>query len=131
MNRRHLLTLVLISAMSLLVVSPSPALAQDSVESVTASMKARYREVYKAKLQGLIGETHDGMVAAVKAGAPDALISAENADRTKLYALLAAREGTTPQQVALVNGTRNFRNASPEEWLRPADGNWVQKKNMR
>ncbi len=130
MNRRHFLTVCVLSIVTLTGLA-APAMAQDTVESVTASMKARYRELYKAKLKGLIGETHEGFVAAVKAGAPDALINAENADRRKLYALLAEKEGTTPAQVAVVNATRNFRNASPEEWLLPPSGEWVQKKNLR
>jgi uncharacterized protein YdbL (DUF1318 family) len=130
MNRRHLLTVLVLSIVSFTGLA-APAQAQDTVESVTASMKARYRDLYKAKLQGLLGETHEGLVAAVKAGAPDALIAAENADRRKLYSLLAQKEGTSPAAVASVNATRNFRNASPEEWLLPPNGQWVQKKNLR
>lgn len=127
--KSHVIKMALCLAMGLLLVGGSAAQAQDSIESVTKSMQARYRELYKAKLQGKIGETHDGFVAAVQGGGDAGqLISAENADRRKLYDLLAQKEGTTAQKVAEVAATRNFKNASPQEWLRGPDGQWYQKK---
>ena len=129
MTRRMFTTTVLIALAGLFSLS-TPGAAQDTIESVTQSIKARYRDLYKAKLQGRIGETIDGYVAAVKGGG-DNLIEAENADRRKLYQLLTKKEGISVDEVARTAGARNFRNASPEEWLRGPDGQWVQKKNAK
>ena len=130
MNRRMFHRLILLAFGALLTLG-SPLLAQDSIESVTKSMQSRYRELYKAKLAGQIGETLEGFVAAVKGGGPGGLIEAENADRRKLYQLLAQKEGISVDEVARTAAARNFRNAGPEEWLRGPDGQWTQKKNSK
>lgn len=129
MTRRMFTTTVLFALAGLFTLSAT-AMAQDTIESVTQSIKARYRELYKAKLQGRIGETIDGFVATVKGG-NDPLVEAENADRRTLYQLLAKKEGVSVDEVARTAGARNFRNASPEEWLRGPDGQWLQKKNAK
>lgn len=130
MTRRMFFTTVVIALAGLFAFN-APLMAQDSIESVTKSMQARYRDLYKAKLQGKIGETIEGFVAAVQGGGDvQSLINAENADRRKLYQLLAKKEGVTVDEVAQTAAARNFRNAGPEEWLRGPNGKWVQKKDQ-
>jgi len=101
-----------------------------------AELKTRFRErlsaIRQLKDTGKIGETTEGMLAAV--GQVDdtagALISAENADRSALYQIIAERTGEPPAEVAKQAAIRNYRDATPEHYLRLKDGRWVQKKQV-
>ena len=53
-------------------------------------------------------------------------VDEENADRRELYALIAKKEGTKPEAVAIVNAKRNFDRAKSGEFLR-TKGNWAKK----
>jgi uncharacterized protein YdbL (DUF1318 family) len=108
----------------------------DTKAQITDRMAKRLDAVNKAKADGKIGETFDGLVDAVKAQSLSdkdlkKLVEDENADRKTFYELGAKEVGTTPQNFALSAGKRNFRVAKPEEWLKPSDGKWIQKKDLK
>ena len=103
----------------------------DEMDSLKESFKKRYPQLQSLKSAGKIGETAGGMAEAVNAAAAadaavKSTVAAENADRTKLYALMAAQEGVTPAVVAKRNALRNFGKANPGEWLKDDKG-WRQK----
>lgn len=100
----------------------------DTLNELQARFKARYPQLEALKQAGVIGETDQGTVEAVQPvdGDTARLLRAENADRAALYALLAKREGTTPDHVARRNALRNFSKAEPEEYLKK-EGVWIRK----
>jgi len=112
------------------------AACADTKEQIVERMAKRLATVKKYKAEGKIGETFDGLVDAVKAQYLDdetlkKLVADENTDRKAFYALGAEKYGVTPEVFALSAGRRNFREARPEDWLKPKDGKWVQKKDLK
>jgi uncharacterized protein YdbL (DUF1318 family) len=106
------------------------ARAADTEADLKVRFEQRYPHLVELKAAGIIGETTAGYVDFVKgAGDPGAqkFVAAENADRTALYKLLAAKDGTAPDKVAELNARRRFEKAKPGEWLKGADGQWKQK----
>lgn len=101
----------------------------DDMESLKRRFEQRLPEVKKIKSAGLAGETFEGfvLVRTSVSAAQQELLDAENADRKKLYALIAAQAGADPAVVGQRNGKRNFDRAAPGDWLRGQDGVWFQK----
>ena len=103
-----------------------------SLEGLKGNFKKRFSTVVALKKDGKIGETKAGALEAVK---PEymkdkrvrRIVNAENADRRKLYVLLAKQKKTTPQMVAQRNARRNFSKAAKGEYLKQGDGNWNRK----
>jgi uncharacterized protein len=122
-----LLTLAALSP----AVAPAPARA-DALSDLKESFRARFPTLERLKAAGKIGETSKGYVEAVK---PEHLndaevkktVNDENADRMKLYKIIAEQQKTTPEKVAVRNAVRNFENAKKGEWLKGDDGAWKQK----
>jgi uncharacterized protein YdbL (DUF1318 family) len=105
------------------------AWAADSMEALQQRFAARFGALKAAKKAGKLGEVVTGFVEAVSGeAAATSLAAEENGDRTKLYALIAEREKTSPALVAERNAIRNFTNASPGEYLKGKDGKWQKKK---
>lgn len=121
----------------MLSVALSASAASAAEPPTEAELKARFSErldeLRRLQDAGKLGETAEGYVKAVKgAGGQDVaqLIAAENADRRKLYALIAERTGETPVEVAKQAAIRNFRKAKPDHWLQLGTGQWAQKKTL-
>jgi uncharacterized protein YdbL (DUF1318 family) len=109
-----------------------------------ARMKARFADVSRLQTAEKVGETDAGLVEVVKPA--DAkqkldpqdkasktigdLLTEENADRAKLYELLAKSLKLTAAQIAKQNALRNLENAKPSHWYKLADRGWVQRKNI-
>ncbi len=129
MKRSTILTYSLLATLLLGVLQAAPAHA-DELDDLKASFKARYPKLQALIQAGKVGETYLGTVEAVKGGSLDGdasgIVSAENADRAKLYAIIAKQQNTTPQLVAARNAMREFSNAKSGEWLKYKDG-WKQK----
>ncbi|MCG3178586.1 MAG: hypothetical protein BIFFINMI_00914 [Phycisphaerae bacterium] len=107
----------------------------DTKQDIIDRMAKRLEAINKEKDAGRIGETFDGLVAAVKAQYLEdkdlkQLLADENADRKAFYELVAKELDTTVETVALSAGRRNFRVAKPEHWLKPKDRPWIQKKDL-
>lgn len=108
------------------------AFAASSRAELKERFIARYPEVAQLKSDGKIGETAQGYLDAVKSqysSEPKVsqILGAENADRTDLFADIAAETKANAADVAARAGARNFQNAKPGEWLKYADGSWRQK----
>jgi len=111
----------------------TPAFAADNAVAkaeLKSSFDSRSTQLSAAKVTGSIGECTDGTVALV-GDVVDAnlssLIEAENADRKKLYQLLASETNATAAQIGERNAMRNYQNAKVGEWLRTRDGIWKKK----
>lgn len=119
-----------------------PATAQPTKAQLQDQFKARFPELRDLKKTGVVGETVDGMVEAVEKDADQhvrELLEAENADRKRLYQLLAdeintenpdAKVRATPETIAARNALRNIERAAPDEWLRVAKDHWIQARDF-
>ena len=89
----------------------------------------RFSQVRSLKAKGTVGETFGGYLDFVKHKDDSAasLVDDENADRKKLYELIAKKENTTVTKVAERNARRNFEKAKPGEYLKGEDGAWHKK----
>ena len=126
-SRRSALTNMILVAAALAFAGA--AQAADRMAELQERFKQRFTDIRKYKDAGQIGETSTGLLAEVKgAGAGAAKVVADdNVDRQELYALIAKKEGTSPDVVARTNATRNFQRAKKGDWLKGDDGQWRQK----
>lgn len=111
------------------------SLAQaDEKDELKARFKQRDAQLTKLKQQGKLGETWEGFVEPVKSDALDeagrTLMDEENADRRRLYALIAREEKVKVADVGAQNGLRNFASAKPSEYLRANEGPWVRRGDV-
>ena len=124
---------ILMAAILLLILGSFAAQAQEPLEGLRARMKERYALLQELKAKGRIGETREGWIEAVnEENANDEalkkIIGDENADREKLYQIMAQRTETTPKAVGEQNALRIFQKAGPDEFFKGADGKWRAKK---
>lgn len=141
MKTRTILTIVTMSALAIStaaaiaasterpLTAPSPVTQSDEeMKELKKKFEARYEKVKQLKSAGVVGETEDGFLDFVKERNPDAAatVEEENADRRKLYDLIAKKEGVTADVVAKRNAQRNFEKARKGEWIKKG-GKWEQK----
>lgn len=111
----------------------TPAFAADNAAAkaeLKSSFDSRTAQLAAAKAAGSIGECTDGTLALVGDLVDanlSALIEAENADRKKLYQMLASETNASAAQIGERNAMRNYQNAKVGEWLRTRDGVWKKK----
>ncbi|HWN56706.1 MAG TPA: DUF1318 domain-containing protein [Methylomirabilota bacterium] len=103
--------------------------ADDSEQPLIQQMAARHQQV-AAMLNGqLVGESHTGFLVAKASLTPaqQAIVDAENADRTKLYQLEAAKKGTTVDQAALGYYVARLEHVNKGTWVErfnKSTGSW-------
>ena len=129
MNRRFFM--MMISAVAVSLMSASFAQA-DEVGDLQKRFKERYPKLAELRNDGTLGETWDGWTEAVKEATPEvaAFVAAESADRKRLYAIIAERQGAKPEEVGERNAVRIFKSAEPHHYLKLKDGKWVQRKDI-
>ncbi|QID17400.1 YdbL family protein [Nitrogeniibacter mangrovi] len=127
----------------LLVVGASLALAQGNLEintptiaALKSSMQARHAQLAPFYASGAIGLAANGTLAVRDAKAAplsqraklNALVSAENADRMKLYKEIAQANGH-PEWAAQVQKTfaQRWIDKAPGGWYVQRGGEWTQK----
>ena len=106
-----------------------PAFAADAA-AIKNAMIARKATIESLKKSGKIGEDNKGYLAPVSgglAGGDAATISAENADRGKVYAAIAKKQGTTAALVGQRRAIQLASQAKPGEYVQAADGAWKKK----
>ncbi len=104
----------------------SSALA--GMKDIQARMNQRLAEINSLKKEGVIGENNRGFLEVRPGGAPaQALVTAENADRKKVYAAIAKQTGAGPQKVAKRRAKQIAAKAKPGTWIQDGDGKWVKK----
>jgi len=118
--------------------TPAFAAPADTKADLKEKFEGRYPKLQQAKRQGKVGETWQGYVESVEDDSDEALadlMKDENADRKKLYALIAEEETKGDRKVSLTqvaerNARRNFGNAKPSEPLKTRDNKWIQRKDV-
>jgi uncharacterized protein YdbL (DUF1318 family) len=103
--------------------------ADDSEQQLIQQMAARHSQV-AAMLNGqLVGESHTGFLVpkASLNQTQQSIVDAENADRTKLYQLEAAKKGTTVDQAALGYYVARLEHVNKGTWVErfnKSTGSW-------
>lgn len=101
----------------------------DEMEQLKARFQERETKLQKLKTEGAAGETFQGFIETPKTATDEVkkLLEEENTDRRRLYALIAQKEGGTPDLVADRAARRNFSRAKSGEMLKFPDGVWRKK----
>jgi uncharacterized protein YdbL (DUF1318 family) len=103
--------------------------ADDSEQQLIQQMAARHQQI-AAMLNGqLVGESHTGFIVPKASLTPSqqSIVDAENADRTKLYQLEAAKKGTTVDQAALGYYVARLEHVNKGTWVErfnKSTGSW-------
>lgn len=86
--------------------------------------------VDEAKETGLLGETLSGYLAPINTSNQEAtkLAAQINQEREKRYSEIAAKNNLKTNEVARIAGQKLVERASPEEFVRGINGQWLQKK---
>lgn len=96
--------------------------------SVKDRMAARIPAINVLKDSGIVGENKDGYLE-FRTGnqAEKATVSAENADRAKVYGAIAKNEGASPTLVGQRRAKMIASKGKNGHWFQAADGKWYQK----
>lgn len=118
-----------IAAIAVLLPALLCASAADEMSDLRARFQSRDAKLTELKKSGTLGETYLGYIDAPSSppAAAKSLMDEENTDRKRLYALIAQKEGVTPDLVATRAANRNFARASAGEMLKYSDGQWKKK----
>lgn len=118
---------------------PEPEATNPAIRKIIDSRASRLAEVNAYKSSGVIGENNRGDLEIRDLGAvtdlraraeAQKLVRAENADRDKLYAEIAAAKNVDPSQLDKVRETyaETLReNARSGDWIQLPGGTWKQK----
>jgi hypothetical protein len=107
--------------------SAHPASA-DSMNAIKTRMKTRLPIIKTLKARNIIGENNRGYLEFVSTvREKQQVINAENADRRKIYALIAQKHGTRIEVVEKHRAAQIHLKADRGEWLQDAEGRWYQK----
>jgi uncharacterized protein YdbL (DUF1318 family) len=101
-----------------------------AIGAVQASMQKRHNELAPLYANGAIGLTRDGFIALRDANAvalaqrqqANALVAAENQDRTQLYREIARANGKPEWE-------NDIRNTFAQRWTDKAQGGWYYQNN--
>jgi len=131
-TRQTSLILAIAAIALVLAAFTSFARADDASDALKKRLADRYPALRAAKDAGKVGETFDGLIAAVDPkylddAAIKKLIDDENTDRKQVYKTIADQTNTTPDVVAQRAGVRNFAAAKPGDYLKDKDGKWTKK----
>jgi uncharacterized protein YdbL (DUF1318 family) len=118
-----------------LFIGSSLLLAEDTMDDIKDRMKERYPKLKELKEEKKLGETQQGFVEIIIEDSSEVariqkFAEAENADREKLYDLIAKSTQTTAEVVGKNNAIRIFKKAGDEELFKGPDGKWYQKKDI-
>lgn len=114
---------------SLLFLMTSLGLSAQSAAQIQQNIKERLPQIDALKMQGDVGENNRGYLEPRSSLTPEQrkLIAEENADRKKLYNIVAQRTGVAREEVEK-NRAAQIQARSPSGiWLQDEEGNWFQK----
>lgn len=95
---------------------------------VKERMMARLPQIDAMKAQGVIGENNKGFVEFVGGASGDAaVVEAENADRSEVYAIIAKQQGTTADLVGQRRAKQIEQSAVAGSLVQKGDGSWQKK----
>jgi uncharacterized protein YdbL (DUF1318 family) len=126
MNTPFLRLLALTVAL-LLGTAATVAHAQD-LATIRARMEKRLPQVDALKSQGALGENNRGLLDVLApAENADTIASAENADRSSVYAALAKQTGSSAETVGKTRARQIAANSAAGVWLQRDSGEWYKK----
>lgn len=113
---------------SLLFAVPAMVSHAEDLSTIKARMDQRLEQIDQLKASGAIGENNRGFVEARSDGdEAAAVVSAENADRKAVYAAIAAKAGSSAEQVGRARARQIAAGSAPGVWLQDEGGNWYKK----
>lgn len=100
----------------------------DTPAEIKGRMAQRLSAIDDFKSKQAIGENNRGFVE-VRQAAPgaDAVVSDENRDREAVYALIAKKEGSTPDAVGRARAKQIAEGSRSGVWLQDDAGKWYKK----
>ena len=98
-------------------------------DDIKSRMKQRLPLIIELKTKGIVGENSAGYLEFVGAKREKAdVVAAENDDRQTVYEAIAKQQGTTAELVGKRRALQIAKKAAPGEWVKDANGKWIQKK---
>ncbi len=94
---------------------------------VKARMKARLPEIIALKAQGVVGENNRGYLEFIGSRVKEALVTAENSDRRKVYMAIARQQGAGLEIVEKRRAAQIESKGRPGEWFQDPGGKWYKK----
>lgn len=104
------------------------AVRAEDLGAVRARMSQRLSQIDQLKASGALGENNRGLLE-VRDAAGDApnVAATENKDREFVYAELAKKTGSTPENVARARAKQIAQGSAPGVWLQDESGSWYKK----
>ena len=120
----HAKMMVCLLVAGLIVSFAGSAWAQD----IKTRMRSRLPVIVALKARGIVGENNQGYLSIIKKPTDkQAVISAENQDRRKIYTAIAKKQGTTPELVGQRRALQISQKAGPGTMVQDAGGKWRKK----
>ncbi|MGE4565378.1 MAG: YdbL family protein [Victivallaceae bacterium] len=116
-----------------LAAKPPVANAKTEKDRLMNAVRDRRDKITEYRTKGVFGENNQGLL---ELRVPPAettadavlMMTAENADRAKLYIIIAEEQKTTPDFVATRRAARTAEKAPAGTWLQGIDGVWSKKQ---
>ncbi len=101
----------------------------ESAGDIRKRMEQRLPQIDALKAQEVVGENNRGYLEERKSGAATAgaVVSAENADREAVYALIAKQTGATTDSVGRARAKQIAANSRPGVLVQDEAGSWKKK----
>ncbi len=115
-----------------LAAKPATTGAKTEKERLFNSIRERREALTEYRAKGVFGENNLGLLElrvppAETTAEAVLLMAAENSDRTRLYAVIAEEQKTTPDFVAARRAARSVEKAAPGTWVQSREGVWSKK----
>ncbi len=102
--------------------------AHAGVKEIKARMLSRLPVIKELKARGIIGENNRGYLAYPgKKKEKKDLVAKENADRKKIYKMIAKQQGAKLALVEKHRAAQLEKKARSGQWLQDAKGKWYKK----
>jgi uncharacterized protein YdbL (DUF1318 family) len=112
----------------LALIAALPALRAEDLATVRARMERRLPQIDTLKTSGAVGENNRGFLEVRAAsGDAEAVTSAENADRTVVYAAIGSKTGASADAVGKARAKQIAANSAAGVWLQRENGEWYKK----
>jgi uncharacterized protein YdbL (DUF1318 family) len=97
-----------------------------AVEQAATRRRDRHGDIASWEAQGLVGENSSGLLT-VRGAVDGAVVEAENQDRSVIYQALAAKNGTSVEEIQKVYAERLRKDAPNGTPVQNPDGSWAVK----
>lgn len=113
---------------SLALLGSVTATRGEDLGAIRARMEKRIPQIDALKTQGSLGENNRGFLEVRSSAAEaDSVAATENADRTSVYASIAAKTGATADAVGKARAKQIATNSAAGVWLQRESGEWYKK----